>query len=155
MPPIRFELLAEEHLPDVLAIEKMSNGAPWSEPSFRNEIGHANGHFLVAKREGKVVGFGGVWLLVDEAHVINVAIDPNHRRQGIARNLVSELLVRSKDDGMTCATLEVRSSNDAALKLYEGLGFVQTAIRRHYYPDNKEDAIVMWLYNLDQWTRDR
>lgn len=93
--------------------------------------------------------------MVDEAHIINVAVDPGHRRLGIARKLVSDLLLKARELGMVCATLEVRASNDAAAKLYEGLGFKQTAVRRSYYPDNKEDAIVMWLYGLQEWAPSR
>ncbi len=148
MKNLRFEPLREEHLPEVLEIEKQANSAPWSERSFRNELDHQHGIFLVTIGEGRVVGYGGVWLVVDEAHVTNVAVDSSARRQGIGRKLMMELLKRAKERGMTCSTLEVRASNEAAIRLYEQLGYKITAQRKGYYPDNKEDAAVMWLYEL-------
>jgi ribosomal-protein-alanine N-acetyltransferase len=146
---LRFEALREEHLPAVLEIEKQANSAPWSERSFRNELDHPHGIFLVALADGQVVGYGGIWLVVDEAHVTNVAVDPGFRRQGVARKLMRDLLKRSRERGMTCSTLEVRAGNEAATRLYEGLGYKITATRRGYYPDNREDAAVMWLYDLE------
>lgn len=146
---LRFVPLAEEHLADVLAIEKASQTAPWSEPSFRNEVDHKDGLFLVALLEGRVVGFAGAWILVDEAHVTNVAVDPERRRAGIGRRLVRALLLGCKERGATCATLEVRAGNEPAIGLYESFGFVRAGVRKKYYPDNREDAVVMWLHGLD------
>jgi ribosomal-protein-alanine N-acetyltransferase len=134
-----------------MVIEQASNSAPWSERSFRNEVSHPNGSFIVAIEMGDVVGYAGVWNVVDEAHITTVAVAPEHRRQGIGRRLVSELLGRAKESGMICATLEVRASNSGAIELYQKLGFTETARRKGYYPDNKEDAVVMWLYDLQDW----
>lgn len=135
----------------MLEIEKEANPSPWSERSFRNELDHDQGVFLVALVDGKVVGYGGIWLLIDEAHVTTVALAESMRRLGIGRRLVIELLKVSSERGMLCATLEVRASNAPAIALYESLGFKVTARRKKYYPDNKEDALVMWLTGLDAW----
>ena len=124
---------------------------PWSEASFRNEIDHQHGISLVAERGKEVVGYGVVWVVADEAHITTIAVDPEQRRQGIAWKLMVELLERAKERGATCATLEVRASNEAAIKLYERLGFEVCGRRRAYYADNKEDAMVMWLYELEPW----
>jgi len=148
---LRFEELQEEHIPAILEIEKQVNSAPWSEKSFRNELDHKGGIFIVALLEGKVAGYGGVWLVVDEAHITTIAVEPVHQRQGAGSRLVIDLLLRAKECGMTCATLEVRASNTIAITLYEKLGFKNTATRKAYYPDNKEAAIVMWLYDLVAW----
>lgn len=145
---LRLEKLAEHHLPAVIAIEKASNGAPWSERSFRNELEHRHGRFLVAIADGNVVGYGGVWLVVDEAHVTNLAIDPAYRRRGIGKRLMAALLDSAREAGMVCSTLEVRTGNLAAIELYRGLGYRDVAIRKGYYPDNREDALVMWLDDL-------
>lgn len=150
---LRLVPLSEEHLPHLVRIEQASNGAPWSEQAFRNELGHAHGLFRVALVQGKPVGYAGAWLLVDEAHVTTVAVDPEVRRQGIGRRLMEELLTEAVRRGMTCCTLEVRAGNEAALTLYETMGFVRAAVRKGYYPDNKEDAVVMWLYDLTPWAR--
>lgn len=147
---LRLEPLAEHHLAEILAIEKAVNGSPWSERSFRNEIDHRHGVFRVAIEEGRVVGYGGVWLVIDEAHVTNVAVAPVYHRRGIGRRLMIDLLVLAREAGMTCSTLEVRAGNTAAIDLYEKLGFVRTAVRRGYYPDNKEDALVMWRHSLEE-----
>jgi ribosomal-protein-alanine N-acetyltransferase len=102
----------------------------------------------VAIADGKVVGFAGLWMVVDEAHITTVAVDPQFRRNGIGRKLTKEVLARGKERSATCATLEVRASNESAIRLYEELGFIQSARRKGYYPDNKEDAIVMWKHEL-------
>jgi len=146
---LRFEPLREEHLPAILEIERLVNGSPWSEKSFRNEIDHPHGIFRVAIEGGEVVGYGGLWLVIDEAHVTNVAVAPTHQRRGIGRKLMVQLLEAAQTAGMLCATLEVRAGNAPALHLYESLGFERTAVRRGYYPDNKEDAVVMWRHTLE------
>lgn len=140
--------LAESHLPEILLIEKQTNSAPWSEVSFRNELDHPYGVFRVALASGKVVGYGGVWLVIDEIHITTIAVDPAQQRQGIGRRLMEVLLEEGEKRGGTCSTLEVRAGNAAAIGLYEGLGFVRAALRKRYYPDNKEDAVVMWRYDL-------
>ncbi len=90
-------------------------------------------------------------MLVDEAHITTLAVDPEHRRKGIAERLTVELLQTARDRGMLCATLEVRASNIGAIELYRKIGFEEAAIRKRYYPDNQEDALIMWLYRLDEW----
>ena len=151
MKTLRFENLSETHLASILEIEQEANSAPWSERSFRNELGHPHGIFITAIGDGNVVGYGGVWLVVDEAHITNIAVARSHRREGIGRKIMIELLKQAKERGMECSTLEVRKSNEAAIRLYEALGYASTAARKGYYPDNKEDAVVMWLYELQSW----
>ena len=154
-PPVlttlRFEPLREDHIEAILAIEKTANTAPWSEKSFKNELDNPHGIFRVAILNGNVVGYGGVWLVIDEAHVTTIAVAENHRRLGIGRKLMIELMSLAKDRGMVCSTLEVRAGNGPAIQLYERLGYDRSALRKAYYPDNREDAVVMWLYKLDTW----
>jgi len=151
MKTLRFEPLQESHIPAILEIEKAANSAPWSERSFKNELDHKHGVFLVGILQGNVVAYGGVWMVVDEAHVTTIAVAEEQRRQGIGQRLMIELMEKAKKAGMVCSTLEVRASNEAAIKMYEKFGYIVTAIRRGYYPDNKEDAVVMWLYQLENW----
>lgn len=151
MKTLRFEPLRESHIPAIMDIEKTSNTAPWSERSFKNELEHKHGVFLVALLLGEVVAYGGVWLVIDEAHVTTIAVAESQRRQGIGQRLMIELLEKAKAQGMVCSTLEVRASNVGAIKMYEKFGYAVTATRKGYYPDNKEDAVVMWLYDLDTW----
>lgn len=152
---LRFERIQERHIPHILAIESRTNTAPWSERSFQNELTHERSIFFTVFLGGEVIGYGGIWLVVDEAHITTIAIAPEHQRQGIGEKLLTELLVKAREAGMMCSTLEVRASNDPAIRLYEKLGFVVAARRKAYYPDNKEDAIVMWLYDLVNWTPPR
>jgi ribosomal-protein-alanine N-acetyltransferase len=151
MTTLRFDPLQESHIPAILAIEGRTNTAPWSERSFRNELDHKRGIFVVAILQGEVVGYGGVWMVIDEAHITTVAVAEEHQRQGIGEKLMVHLLKLAKEQGMLCSTLEVRAGNEPAIKLYEKLGYVISARRKGYYPDNREDAIVMWLYDLATW----
>jgi ribosomal-protein-alanine N-acetyltransferase len=149
---LRYEPLKESHFPRILEIEKDSNTAPWSEKSFKNELSNPQSVFIVAFLGSKIAGFGGLWLCVDEAHITTIAIAPEFRRNGLGKALMVQLLNRAQDKGMTCSTLEVRAGNEAAINLYKQLGYVDTARRRGYYPDNHEDALVMWMHDLQSWT---
>lgn len=141
--------LAGKHLAKVLEIEAASNGAPWSERAFRNELDNPQGVFVVSEEKGgEVSGFGGMWMVVDEAHITTLAVDPSFRRRGIGAKIMRVLLDEAKRRGMSCSTLEVRAGNEAAIALYESLGYVRVSVRRRYYPDNREDAVIMWLYEL-------
>lgn len=146
--PLRLDPISETDIPAIVALEKQINSAPWSEQAFRNELGHPHGLFVVAKLDNRIVGYGGVWLVIDEAHITTVAVADEHRRKGIGKHIVTHLLSEARKRGMTCSTLEVRAGNAPAIDLYRNLGFQTTAVRRGYYPDNKEDALVMWLYEL-------
>lgn len=146
--PLRLDSISEADIPSILNLEKQINSAPWSEQAFRNELGHPHGVFKVAKLDNKIIGYGGVWLVIDEAHITTVAVAEEFRKRGIGKEIVRQLLEEARQRGMTCSTLEVRASNTPAIKLYENLGFKTIATRKGYYPDNKEDALVMWLYEL-------
>ena len=148
---LRFVTLDKTHIPKILEIEQSTHSAPWSQRSFENELEHKYGVFLVGFLEGEICAYGGVWILVDEAHVTNVVVRENLRGQGIGRRLMIELLEKARTKGAVCATLEVRASNASAIHLYETLGFVQTTVRKKYYPDNKEDAVVMMLNDFMDW----
>ena len=150
---LRFIPLNKSHIPEILAIEVVTHSAPWSSKSFENELDHKHGIFLVALVDGKIAGYGGTWVLIDEAHVTNVVVREDLRGLGIGRKLMYELLTRAREMGAVCATLEVRSSNKAAISLYDSLGFVQATLRKHYYPDNGEDAVVMMLDDLIHWPK--
>lgn len=148
MKGVRYEPLTQGHIPSILEIENHSHGSPWSERSFQNELDHEHGVFIVALLNGQVVGYAGEWILVDEAHVTTVAVHKDFRRKGLGKSLMNELLSRAQDKGAVCSTLEVRAGNVAAIQLYESMGYVRVGLRKKYYPDNNEDAVVMWLYNF-------
>lgn len=134
-----------KHLKQVVAIEKVSFPTPWSYEAFYSEIKENSfAHYFTALLNGIVVGYAGMWIILDEAHVTNVAVHPDCRRQRVGRCLMDELMRQALLRGADRITLEVRPSNTAALKLYEDLGFEPAGVRKGYYTDTREDAIIMW-----------
>ncbi|MGZ4431025.1 MAG: ribosomal protein S18-alanine N-acetyltransferase [Gaiellales bacterium] len=132
---------------DLEAIEQIERRAyptPWSRSMFAGEIAKPSGICLGAFQGEDMLGYLIVARYVDAWHVMNVAVDEPHRRHGVARALMDRLFEETGDDPERGYTLEVRVSNLAAIRLYEQLGFVQTGIRRGYYTDNREDALIMW-----------
>jgi ribosomal-protein-alanine N-acetyltransferase len=129
----------------VEAIERASYPTPWSRSMFAAELRKPSALALGAYAEGGVlVGYAFVSRYVDAWHVMNVAVDPEHRRSGIATELLERLFEVTSSDPRRGYTLEVRVSNSGAIRLYEQLGFESRGIRRGYYTDNREDALIMW-----------
>jgi ribosomal-protein-alanine N-acetyltransferase len=136
-------------LDGVMEIEGQSFPTPWSRRAFWSELTqNIYAHYIVVRIDGVLVGYGGMWVILDEAHVTNVAVHPEYRRLGIGRRIMNELMDRARSRGAARMTLEVRRSNTGAQKLYEELGFVAKGIRKGYYADLKEDAIIMWKDDL-------
>ena len=125
-------------------IEKRSYPTPWSRSMFASELAKPSSICLGAFDGERLIGYLIVSRYVDAWHVMNVAVAPEHRRRGIAGSLLGALFEQTADDGRRGYTLEVRVSNDGAIRLYEGLGFRSSGIRRGYYTDNREDALIMW-----------
>lgn len=148
--------LAEADLDAVHRLEVAASPGPWSRDLLAGELEGDRGDrlWLVATErtaEGGtiVVGFGGVLQVVDEAHVMNVVVDPSRRRQGIASRLLARLLLEIGDRGAVAVTLEVRSSNTPAIELYRRFGFEVAGHRPRYYADG-EDAEIMWCHRIDR-----
>ena len=130
---------------DLLAdLEKRCFSIPWSRDMIADELSNDRALYLVAEWEGKLLGYAGSWVIFDEGHITNVAVDPQARRQGVGRHLLGALLEGLAGAGVTAATLEVRRGNTAAISLYKSFGFSVEGVRRGYYQDNNEDALVMW-----------
>ena len=142
-PPLDIRRLTYADLPQVIAIERRAFPTPWSLAMFVLELSKPSGICLVALVEGRVVGYlvcsryDVVW------HVMNVAVEPRRRRRGIATALLLDLFAQADKPGEQY-TLEVRTSNDPAIALYERFGFQSAGVRPGYYHDNKEDALIMW-----------
>jgi ribosomal-protein-alanine N-acetyltransferase len=134
------------HIDQVLAIER-TFAAPWSRDMFLQELRQQwdASEALVAQSQEKVLGYVLCWFVADEIHIVNLAVHAGWRRRGIGRQLLTEICERARQRGMTLATLEVRIHNEAAIGLYESFGFRQVAIRKNYYADNGEDALVMLM----------
>jgi ribosomal-protein-alanine N-acetyltransferase len=141
---LKIRRLTYADLPQVIAVERRAFPTPWSLAMFVLELSKSSGVCLAAQRAGELVGYticsryDTVW------HVMNVAVDPDVRRQGVATALLEELIARVDRDGTAQLTLEVRPSNIPAIALYERFGFKSAGRRRRYYQDNGEDALVMW-----------
>ena len=133
---------------DILAIEELEKqcfATPWSYESLKYDIVENNrALYLVAEIEGEIVGYVGIWKIVDEGHITNVAVSPAYRRKHIASALLETLFRVTERAGVVQHTLEVRAGNEGAIKLYEGFGFKEAGLRKGYYEDNGEDAIIMW-----------
>jgi len=134
-----------EDIDQVCEIENLSFVTPWSRESFESElIKNSLAKYVVAKVDGKVAAYGGMWIVFDEAHITNIAVHPDYRGQKIGERLVLEMFRTAKENKADRITLEVRTSNEAARKLYKKLGFCDSGIRKGYYGDTGEDAAIMW-----------
>ena len=144
------EPMRRRHVAGVMEIEQVSYPKPWTASVFETELGMAaRGErvYLVARDGGQVVGYAGMMLAVDEAHVTNIAVVPTARQGGLGTRLLAELAWAAIQRGCTGLTLEVRVSNHAAQALYAAFGFEAAGIRQRYY-ENTEDAIVMWRHGI-------
>lgn len=150
-PRLAIRVMRGDDLEPVMAIERTAFRHPWSPELLKRELEHDWSTILVAIEPGPphgketIVGFLIYWMVHDEMHVLNVAVDPPLRRRGVGRALMLEAMHRSKQAGAALATLEVRRSNEGALALYRQLGFRPVGVRPNYYIDEGEDAIVMVL----------
>lgn len=142
---ITIDLMKENDINGILDISSLSFSVSWSKDSYIQELTNPIAKYFVAKDGEKVIGFAGTWIILDEAHITNIAIHPDYRKQGIGSELLKELISFCQKAGCIAFTLEVRRSNEAAKALYEKHNFKQDGIRKGYYEDNKEDAIIMWL----------
>lgn len=148
MTRISFRKMAAEDLVGVALLERLSFQSPWPIQSFVEELDNPVAYYLLAVDGETVVGYAGAWIIVDEAHITNVAVLEAYQRQGLGVRMMREMMQVSKRRGARSMTLEVRTSNMAALALYQKLGFVSAGIRKNYYEDTQEDAMIMWLKTL-------
>lgn len=149
MDPVVIRKMTLSDVDQVYDVEKLTFSLPWSRDSFQNELSHNHfAHYLVLELEGKVVGYGGMWLIGDEAHITNIAIAPEFRGRKWGEKLLVAMKHYAIHRGAVAMTLEVRISNHVAQSLYQKFGFEKTGIRPKYYSDNGEDALIMWV-NFD------
>jgi [ribosomal protein S18]-alanine N-acetyltransferase len=141
---IEIRRLALHDLPGIERIERRSYPTPWSRTMFAGELGKPTSRCYGAFEDDGLRAYLIVARYVDAWHVMNVAVDPDARRRGIAQAMLEHLFEDTSDDATRGYTLEVRVSNAEAIRLYERLGFVSTGTRRGYYTDNREDALIMW-----------
>ena len=133
----------ESHVAQVAALEKQCFYDPWSENSVASELENPLSLWLIAEEDGAVCGYVGSQTVLDETDMMNIAVHPDCRRKGIAADLITELVSRLKARGSRVLRLEVRESNFSAIALYEALGFTQLGLRKNYYRNPKENALIL------------
>lgn len=142
-----YSLMTRADLADLMEVERESFDSPWPVEMFLEELINPMSFTLLARdgKGGTLMGFICCWLVLDEMHLLDLAVRPAYRKMGVAKGLLKEAIRRSMKVGTASATLEVRSKNHAAISFYTKMGFVRDGIRHKYYTDPPDDAIIMWL----------
>ena len=136
---------ASSDIDDIEVLEQRCFAVPWDRASILYDLDeNPLAGYFVAELFGRVVGYIGVWKIVDEGHITNVAVSPDYRRMQIGSALLKTMLEITAEEGIVRHTLEVRTGNEAAIGLYEKFGFETAGVRKGYYEDNGEDALIMW-----------
>lgn len=144
---LEIQQMTQEHIQDVLQIEEACFAIPWTKQDFEREMKENKlAIYIIAVLDGKIVGYAGMWHVVTEGHITNIAVLQEYRRQGIGNALLEQIIHIAEQKEMIGITLEVRISNIAAQKLYIKYGFRPEGFRKNYYQDTKEDAVIMWKY---------
>lgn len=142
---IWFDSMEEKHLDQVMEIEVRSFSSPWTRSAYLYELTNNDfAHYISVRRGDQILGYAGMWVILDDAHITTLAVHPDYRGRGLGRMIMLEMMRRSIPLGATRMTLEVRNSNLAGRRLYTSLGFVEKGLRKKYYADTNEDAIIMW-----------
>lgn len=151
MANIEFYRMVQEDADGVARVEAACMPVPWSRQSFWEEASHTDAYYLIARdvdRDNLIVAYAGCWVLANEGHITNVAVDPDYQGQGLGRRLMNELTSRVKALGVDSMTLEVRPSNTVAINLYTSMGFRSVGQRPKYYTNPVEAAEIMWNTKL-------
>lgn len=144
---VSIEKMQMKHLEQVYEIEVDSFSIPWSKKDIENEIANNQLAFYIVAKDGEtVMGYGGMWHVVTEGHITNIAVKSEYRQRGIGRMILDALIQIALEREMIGLTLEVRMNNAPAMRLYASRGFKPEGIRKNYYTDTKEDAVIMWKY---------
>lgn len=145
MSDYRIEEMRREHIEDVLSVEKLSFTIPWSREAFIQEVLYNQlARYLVVIKDDRAVAYGGMWFILDEAHITNIAVHPEYRRKGLGSKLLAAMIRTAEEKGIGQLTLEVRRSNETAIHMYRSFGFEVAGERKGFYYDNGEDALIMW-----------
>jgi ribosomal-protein-alanine N-acetyltransferase len=150
--PITIQRMQIGDVEDVAKLDARCFPTPWSAGAYYTEIHNPSAYYIVAKTGGKIVGFAGEWLIMDEAHITTIGVAPECRGKKIGERILMNLLEEAIHRGVRRATLEVRRTNTVAQNLYTKYGFHTVAIRKGYYTNNNEDALVMWVD--DMWSHE-
>ncbi|HTA37607.1 MAG TPA: ribosomal protein S18-alanine N-acetyltransferase [Candidatus Acidoferrales bacterium] len=141
--------MSTNDIPDVSRIERASFTTVWPTDAFYNELStNKLAHYFVGRIDGRIVAYGGIWVILEDSHITTVAVDPNLRGRGLGEAMVLKLIDEGIERGAAWMTLEVRESNVSAQQLYRKYGFTTVTTRKGYYSDDNESALVMWAGNL-------
>jgi [ribosomal protein S18]-alanine N-acetyltransferase len=141
--------MSTNDIPDVTRIERASFSTVWPSDAFYNELStNKLAHYFVGRLDGKIVAYGGIWVILEDSHITTVAVDPSLRGRGLGEAMVLRLIEEGVERGAAWMTLEVRESNVSAQQLYRKYGFTTVTTRKGYYSDDNESALVMWAGNL-------
>lgn len=138
-------IMQRKDIDEVFAIEMLSFTNPWTKTMFEDELENDLAVYFVYEENGNILGYAGIYHILDEGHITNIAVHPNFRNKGIGKMLIAKIIEYAKENGISALTLEVRKSNIIAQSLYKKFGFIEAGIRPNYYINPKEDALIMWL----------
>lgn len=144
MGEITYRRMRAEDIQRISELEAVCFRTPWSFNSLFGELANDVAHYIVALDGDLIVGYAGVWIMLDEAHMTNIAVDPDYRCRGIGRTMIVRLMGLALKLGAERMTLEVREFNHNAQRLYASLGFAYAGTRKHYYTDTGENALILW-----------
>ncbi|MFN8672626.1 MAG: ribosomal protein S18-alanine N-acetyltransferase [Candidatus Sericytochromatia bacterium] len=141
--------MVHDHIDEVLEIEKTCFGAGWTSTPFKKELERKDCSYFIAKENEKILGYCGAWLIVEELHIIIISVLPQFRQKKIGQQLLIKLLEDGLKNGAKWSTLEVKASNIPAQRMYEKFGFSVKGVRKKYYQQDGEDALIMWTEEID------
>lgn len=145
MNKLNFTEFSADDAAELAALDKECFSQPWSEDAFLKDSKNPLAQYVIAKIDSKIIGYGGFWAVVDEGQITNIAVSEKMRRHGIGKKILGELIKKAKDKNLNRLTLEVRQSNLSAISLYSGLNFTKTGLRKNYYKNPTENAVLMDL----------
>ena len=150
MAEITVGLMTVEDIDAIHEIETACFKTPWSKESFRHEIEENQcARYVVVREDGRAIAYAGVWFILDEGHITNIAVHPERRGMGYGEMVTKAMIQLAADSGMSVVTLEVRRSNTIAQNLYHKFGFIDVGYRKRYY-ENSEDALIMFLEHMPE-----
>lgn len=142
---LSFSQIAKSDADYLAELDKKCFSSPWSREAFSKEAENPLAEYVIAKIDGKAVGYGGFWAVLDEGQITNIAVSENFRRIGIGKEILARLIERAREKKLKKLTLEVRESNFSAIALYSGFNFAKTGLRKNYYKSPTENAVLMDL----------
>lgn len=148
--PIMIERMQVDDVARVAELDALCFPTPWSVSAYITEVHNHSGYYIVARMNDTIVGYAGAWLIMDEAHITTIGVAPQYRGHKIGERLLVSIITEAMQRGVRRATLEVRKNNVVAQSLYRKYGFHMVAVRRGYYTDSNEDALVMWTDDMQE-----